>query len=85
MWKYYIFSLSLFCRGILFSLSFLPHLPTVIVEMTRRSGFEEWWEEVEAKGGIGRKGNGPPQLNVSGSSMAAGYQCTAANKFDVIP
>lgn len=84
MWKYYIFSLSLFCGGILFSppSPSLPHPPAY----SHSSGINDKEEWIQRRGGGGGwMGNGPPQLNVSGSSVAAGQRRTAANKFAVIP
>lgn len=77
MWKYYIFSLSLFCGGILFfpPLSVSPHLPSLPSAYSHSSGIndmEEWIRRVVGGGEGKRGGDGPPQLNVSGSSVAAG-------------
>lgn len=72
MWKYYIFSLSLFCGGILFSPPLRP--PSLPLAYSHSSGIndkEEWIQRVVG-GGVRMEGNGPPQLNISGSSVAAG-------------
>lgn len=69
MWKYYIFSLSLFCEGILFS----PLPPPAYSHRSGVNDKEEWILRVVGGGeGGGWMGDGPPQLNISGSSVAAG-------------
>ncbi len=55
MWKYYIFSLSLFCGGILFSPP--PHFPSLPPAYSHSSGIndkEEWIQRVVGGGAGGR-------------------------------